>query len=331
VDVSIIIVNWNSADYLKKCVASILAHTRGISFEIIVIDSASFDGCDRMLREYYPDVRFIQSRTNVGFARANNLAFEQSVGQYVLFLNPDTELLGPVVQALHAQLRSDPHGGVAGCRLLNSDGSLQTSCVQAIPTLLNQVLDAEPLRAAWPNSRLWGTAALFAEERGPHEVEAISGACVMVERGTFESVGKFDEDYFMYSEDIDLSHRIRATGRRNVYIPDVAVIHYGGNSSQQAGSSFTAVMMREALRRFFRKTRGASYATAYRVSMGAAALVRLGILLAAAPLAVDGATATRRSGSFQKWLAVLRWSLGRDGVVARYYTHAEQRARQAAA
>ena len=91
-DLSIIIVNWNSKEYLKKCIASILAETHGIEFEIVVIDSASFDGCGEMLREHYPQVRFIQSQENLGFSRANNLAFQSSTGECVLFLNPDTEL-----------------------------------------------------------------------------------------------------------------------------------------------------------------------------------------------------------------------------------------------
>jgi len=92
IDLSIIIVNWNSKDYLRKCIASILATTRGIEFEIVVIDSASFDGCDKMMREVFPKVRFIQSDKNLGFARSNNLAFHASSGRNILFLNPDTEL-----------------------------------------------------------------------------------------------------------------------------------------------------------------------------------------------------------------------------------------------
>ena len=100
-DLSIIIVNWNSKEYLRKCIASILAETHGIEFEIVVIDNASFDGCDEMLRQCYPQVRFIQSDRNLGFAKANNVAFKESSGQNLLFLNPDTEIEGVAIETLY--------------------------------------------------------------------------------------------------------------------------------------------------------------------------------------------------------------------------------------
>src|SRR5687768_17703109 len=123
-DLSIIIVNWNSNAFLTKCLNSIFALTKDIEFEVIVIDAGSFDGCERTLSEGFPSVRFIQSSTNPGFARANNLAFQEATGECVLFLNPDTEVVGSAIAMLYSQLRSLPDAGVVGARLLNSDGTV---------------------------------------------------------------------------------------------------------------------------------------------------------------------------------------------------------------
>lgn len=318
-DLSIIIVNWNSKDYLRKCIASILADTRSIEFEIIVIDSASFDGCGEMLRELYPQVHFIQSDKNLGFAGANNAAFAASTGGCVLFLNPDTELVGPAINILHERLRSLPDAGAVGCKLLNSDRTVQTSCIQSIPTILNQLLDSEFLRARWPCSPLWGMAPLFATDTKPQEVETISGACVMLKRDVFEGVGLFSQDYFMYAEDIDLSYKVRKAGRKNYYVHAATVVHHGGSSVQQAASNFSVVMMREAIWRFLRKTRGGFYGQAYRAAMFACALVRLLMLGPVSAWRMIRRRSDTDETSSQKWRAVLRWSLNREGWIKQYY------------
>jgi GT2 family glycosyltransferase len=318
-DLSIIIVNWNSKDYLEQCLRSIFAETRALAFEVVVIDSASFDGCDRMLRESFPQVRFIQSTTNDGFARSNNRAARESTGDYLLFLNPDTELVGPAIETLFANLKALPNAGIGGVRLLNSDRTIQSSCIQALPTLLNKALDSEFLRRLAPRSRLWGVAPLFADGDRPWEVEAVSGACLMVSRSAFDEVGGFSEDYFMYAEDIDLSYKIRRARYTNYFVPGATVIHHGGSSSQQAESRFAAVMMPEATWRFFRKTEGVLYGMAFRCAMGASAIGRL--MLLALMWCVSRTKEARRSYgmSWRKWVAVLRWSVHQDGLVKRYY------------
>src|SRR4030066_516351 len=149
-DLSIIIVNWNSKEYLRKCIASILAATNAIEFEIVVIDNASFDGSGEMLKQCYPQVQFIQSEKNLGFSKANNEAFRVTHGQYVLFLNPDTEIVGTAIPIMLGYLQQMPNAGSVGCKLLNADKTVQTSCIQPFPTILNQFLDSEFLRALWP-------------------------------------------------------------------------------------------------------------------------------------------------------------------------------------
>ena len=169
--------------------------------------------------------------------------------------------------------------------------------------------------ARWPISRLWGDAIVRETASGVREVDAISGACVMVRREVFEQVGRFTEDYFMYAEDIDLSYKVHAAGYRNYYVADAVVVHYGGASSSQAASAFTAVMMREAIWRFLRRTRGPWYGRGYRLAMLSVAIGRVALLtpaIAATRPSLDG-TAAR-----DKWLAILRWTVRRDRIVRQY-------------
>jgi N-acetylglucosaminyl-diphospho-decaprenol L-rhamnosyltransferase len=309
-DLSIIIVNWNSAEYLRKCIASILALTSGITYEIVVIDSASFDGAGQMLKQFYPHVRFIQSDRNVGFAKANNTAFKVSEGSHILFLNPDTELVVPAINVMFDYMQKLPKTGALGCKLINADGSVQTTCIQSFPTILNQLLSSEFLRALFPKSSLWGMASLFGAEKWPAEVEVLSGACLMVRRTLFEQVGLFSEEYFMYAEDLDLCYKIRQAGFINYYIPEAAVIHFGGGSTDKGHRDFSAVMMRESIWRFLRKTRGRAYGLAYRTSMLISAIGRLIVLMIALPISISGIGRVSWKASFRKWRAILAWSLG---------------------
>jgi hypothetical protein len=309
-DLSIIIVNWKSAEFVRGCVRSIRRQTRGITYEVLVIDNASYDGCERMLRQEAPEVIYLQSEENHGFARANNVAFERARGASLLFLNPDTEILGAAIGRLHRALRELPAAGVVGPKLLNRDGSVQSTCVQAFPNILNQVLGCEYLERKLPHSSLWGMAAVHRSSRRPSEVEMVPGACLMISREVFERIGRFSEDYFMYTEDADLCYKARAGGWKTYYVPEAVVVHFGGGSSRLAVSDFSAVMMRESLWRFLRKTRGRLYGLAYRGSMLLSALCRLGLL--GCLVAWEGTRRREKSwaDSLRKWRAVLRWSLG---------------------
>jgi GT2 family glycosyltransferase len=317
-DLSIIIVNWNSKEYLRKCVSSILAGTRGLEFEIIVIDSASFDGCTEMLQGEFPQVRFIQSRENLGFAKSNNLAFKSAVGESVLFLNPDTEIVGPAINVLHSALKLLPDAGVVGGKLLNSDGTVQTSCVQAFPTILNQLLSAEALRRLTPKARLWGIRAIFENGGKPSAVDMISGACLMMRRSVFENIGQFSSDYFMYAEDVDLCYKCRKLGFNNYYFSEAVVVHHGGGSSQQARSNFSDIMLVESNRQFFNKWRGGIYSGCYRLMLSGSALIRVALLLILSPVLLVKSGVSRWKASCSKWFAVLNWGLGLSGWIRQY-------------
>ena len=272
-----------------------------------------------MLRRHYPQVRFIQSSKNLGFAKANNVAFYHSRGKTVLFLNPDTLLVEPAINILYDRLNSLPVAGVVGCKLLNSDSSVQKSCIMAMPTILNQVLDSEYLRGRWPNSSLWGTRPLQILSSHPAEVEAISGACMMVKRSVFEKVGFFSEDYFMYTEDIDLCHKVRKAGYRNYYVPNISVIHFGGGSSEKGPNNFSVVMMQESIWRFLLKTRGPTYAFCYRGLILLSGYLRIAVVFAAAyPLSIAGLENSPCDRSLEKWRAIIRWCMNKETWVKKY-------------
>lgn len=318
-DLSIIIVNWNSKDYLLKSIASIEAETKGIEFEIVVIDAASFDGCDEMLRRIYPHVLFIQSDRNVGFAKANNEAFKVSHGRNILFLNPDTKIEDLAIETLYYQLNSLPKAGIVGAKLLNSDRSVQESCIRAFPTILNQVLDSNMLRKLFPRARLWGMKPLFVRSERAKEVDAISGACLMVKKSVFESVGMFSTDYFMYSEDLDLCLKVRKAGLNTYYVPTAVVVHYGGASSSQTSvNTFSAVMMLESRWRFFRKTGSLWYAQLYRLAMFGVSIVRIVLVLFMWPARRLYGRESWNETVLKKWIARLRWTLGGEGWVKDY-------------
>lgn len=304
-DLSIVIVNWKSAQYLTPCLDSVMRHAQGIRCEIIVIDSGSFDGSAELIRERYPAVRFVQSQHNLGFAGANNLACRSASSEHLLFLNPDTQVTAGALQSMLAHLRGHPEAGAVGVRLLNSDGSLQSSCIQPFPTILNQLLSSDRLRALWPRSALWGLKPLLAAEPRAATVDVISGACVMVHRAAFDDVGQFSEEYFMYAEDLDLCHKLRQAHYTNYCLPQASVVHHGGGSSDSAPGEFSVLMMRESIWRFLRKSRGAGYAALYRGSTLLAALARLLLLCVTYPVR----RVPSHRGAIRKWAAVLAWSL----------------------
>lgn len=275
----------------------------------MVIDNASFDGSDEMLRQCYPQVRFIQCERNGGFAKANNAALHESRGRRVLFLNPDTELAGPAVNIMLDSLRQLPNAGAVGCKLLNGDKTVQTSCIQSFPTIANQILDSDFLRGIWPKSSLWGNAPLFGDQKDPEEVEAISGACMMMNRDVFVQVGLFSEDYFMYAEDIDICHKIRRAGYKNFYIPHATVIHFGGGSTQNRQSDLSITTIRESTWWFLRKTRGKLYSLIYRISTLIASVGRIAILVMFLPLLIIRQGGKSWNASFRKWRVILAWSL----------------------
>jgi hypothetical protein len=307
-NLSIIIVNWNSLDFTIACIASIIECVRDIDYEIIVVDNASLDGDCLALEEAYPSVMLLRLDQNVGFARANNIGAAASHGRHVLFLNPDTKVLKDAIQRMVESLSNSPEVGAVGCRLLNRDLTVQTSCVQAFPTIVNQVFGLACLERYRPTGRLLGLDALFSGETGL-DVEVVSGACLMVKRHAFDAVGEFSSDYFMYAEEADLCYKLRRAGWTIRFVNDAHIVHYGGQSTKKLVRLSSEIMMRDSVFRLLRKFRGRAYAHTYRIALLLSAMVRLvllcPILLIPSPLIKRD----RAFGAFRKWARIASWSV----------------------
>ena len=236
-DLSIIIVSWNVRDLLDACLGSVYASLgeQGARFgyEIIVIDGASHDGSAEMVADKHPGVQLISLAENVGFTRANNLGLQRSRGRYLLFLNPDTVVMGNALPLMHAYMRDHPDIGVLGPMLLSADGTVQSSR-RRFPTLATAFMESPVLQEWLPNSR---ALRRYTMRDLPDDVEQdvdwVYGACFLVRRQVYEQVGPLDEAFFMYSEETDWMRRIKGSGWRVAYLPTAKVIHHGGQSSAQ--------------------------------------------------------------------------------------------------
>jgi hypothetical protein len=229
-DLSIIIVSWNTRELLRGCLASLAATLPPLTAEIIVVDNASSDGTAAMVAADFPTVRLIVNPTNRGFAAANNQGLAVATGRDILYLNPDTAVLPGSIQQSLAYLHAHPGAGAVGVRLLNGDGSLQPSWRRFYSfwgTLLDNKLTARLLRRP-QGSLLTGLPA------EPTAVDWLIGAFLLVRRAALASIGGgFDERFFVFGEEIDLQYRLRRAGWTIVFLPEPAIVHYGGQSSRQ--------------------------------------------------------------------------------------------------
>jgi hypothetical protein len=308
---SIIIVNWNSTGYLLKCLDSVFHETKDLDFEVIVVDNASTDNGCTIIRNRFPQVRLIESRSNLGFAGANNLGAGHSQGTSLLFLNPDTIVLGNAITTAVGHLDRLKDAGAMGVRLLNPDMTVQTSAILRIPTIMNQLFGIEILRTRFPQLKIFGTAPLYSPGAGPQKVEAISGACLFVKRGAFMAAGGFDTRYFMYSEDVDLCKSLQSKGYAVYYAGDASIVHFGGTSTSQSKvKNFNVFMMKESTYILLKKWRGRWYADLYKAFFLFASLARLCALAFVFPFAFVIRRDARVSWSIVKWEKILEWSAG---------------------
>ena len=314
-DLSIICVNWNSVDYLRECIASIYDNTRGISFEIIVVDNASPQGGVDTLKDAFPRVRIYKSDKNIGFAAANNWGFRESTGEYVVFLNPDTKLVGPALNILLDAMKQLPDAGIVGCKMLNTDLSVQITSIQKFPTILNQIVNSEHLQLRWPGCPIWNIAPLFSKQTQPVEVDIIPGACMFLNRSSYAQVGGLSEDYFMYGEDLDLNFKLHQAGYKNYYIGESVIIHHGGkSSSQQDVNQWSTMMKYRAMTRYYRKNHGRLYEAMYRLTTGCVALARLALLSLMYPFGNVLWNKKSVKRAFNKWKVVFKWAIGRQDL-----------------
>lgn len=229
-DVSIVIVSYNVSDLLNDCIVSIKKET-SCNYEIIVVDNNSIDNSAEMLKNCHPDVRLIQNEMNVGFAKANNQAFKESSGKYILMLNPDTVVLNKAIDKLVQFMGEYPDAGAAGPKVLYPDMSLQPNC-HHFPTLVMRFADYAGLRRKYPKSRIFGKEFMtYWSYNEIKEVDWITGCALILRKTALDQIGVLDENYFMYTEETDICYRLNKAKWKVMFYPDAEIIHYWGKSS----------------------------------------------------------------------------------------------------
>jgi hypothetical protein len=235
-EVSIVIVSWNVRLLLEACIDSILATCSDLDYEIVVVDNASADGTGEMIRTRFPWVRLILNIDNVGFARANNQGFREARGEYVFILNPDTLLFPETLASLVGRLRENRSLGMVGPKIITEDGTLQQSCARRAHSMASVLavhgmwFDQLPIVGKFVKRAL-SHPYDFSKAQ---EVEAISGAAMLVRGSVLREIGGFGEEFLHCGEDLALCWALRQLGWRIEYVATTSLLHYGGASSKQA-------------------------------------------------------------------------------------------------
>ncbi len=253
-DLSIVIVNWNVRDLLRKCLHSILANLQPCSLEIIVVDNASGDDSVEMIRAEFPGVHLVVNDENRGFPAANNQGIVIAQGRYVFLLNPDTEIMGDALATMLAFADERPDVGVIGPQLLNPDGSVQSSR-RRLPTLASAFFESTWLQPYAPRRLLERYHVLDRPDDAIQDVDWVDGAALMARREAIEQIGLMDEGFFMYSEELDWCRRFGEAGWRIIYLPTARILHYRGKSSEQVVAA-GHVYFQSSKVRYFRKYHG---------------------------------------------------------------------------
>jgi GT2 family glycosyltransferase len=254
-DVSVVIVNWNTRNILRDCLRSVFDQTQDIMFEVIVVDNASSDGSTTMVKSEFSQVILIENKKNRGFAAANNQGILISRGRYCLLLNSDTIVLEGAVQKTLRFADCHPQAAVVGCCVLNKDLTLQPTGFM-FPSILNLLLSMTFLSKIFPHSRFFGREQMGWWKRDDiRPVEVITGCFMFVRREAIDQVGSMDEVFFMYAEEADWCRRFRDGGWTNLFMPGAEIIHLGGQSTKQIRPQMT-LQLRAGVLQFIRKHDG---------------------------------------------------------------------------
>lgn len=268
--VSIIIVSYNVETYLINCLDSLFQHKCFVPYEIIVVDNNSQDNSVSSVQKKYPEILVIQSPKNIGFAAANNLASRVANGSFFLLLNPDTIVEDGAIDELYTFLIAHSAAGAAGSYLKNPDGTFQMSCYP-FPTIFRELwrlfhLDNLLAIGLYPQKQ-WNSET-------PKKCDVVQGTSLMIKRDVWDLLGGLDEDFFMYSEEVDFCYRMEKAGFERYWVPTSRVIHYGGQSTSQTAREMFLQLYR-AKTQFFKKHHGLLAAYIYKLILLLASLARL--------------------------------------------------------
>ncbi|MGN7821876.1 glycosyltransferase family 2 protein [Chitinophaga sp. 22536] len=291
-DVSIIIVNYNTATLLKACLESIYSTLSGIEYEVIVVDNDSRDNSREMVRAGFPQVVLIESGDNIGFGRANNLGSKAAQGKYLFFLNSDTLCMNNAVKILADYMDADERIAIAGGNLYTADHKPAISFCQQMPGLTS---DIDYLLGGMISKLKFGKNIIYNYSEAPLQIEGyISGADMMIRKAVFDEVGGFDPEFFMYYEETELTWRVRKKGYKIVSVPAAKIIHLEGGSEQM--KERTALRSFKSKYIFFRKTNKKGAIQISRFLFMLQAYQRIGIF-----------TLTGRKEKEEYWKQLLKW------------------------
>ena len=237
--VSVVIVNYNVKNFLEQCLRSVLKALEGVDGEIIVADNHSVDGSQAMVKNSFPEIKLIENQQNLGFAKANNQGIMIAEGEYILVLNPDTLLEEETIKKCIAFMDNHPDAGALGVKMINGKGKYLPESKRALPAPSVAFYKIFGLSFLFPKSKLFGRYHLsYLDREKVHEVEVLSGAFMFLRKSALDKAGLFDEDFFMYGEDVDLSYRLTKEGFKNYYFPETTIIHYKGESTRKSSINY---------------------------------------------------------------------------------------------
>jgi hypothetical protein len=266
---TVIIVNYNTREDLLACLLFLKDRVKRVQTEVFVVDNGSRDGSGPAVRERFPEVGLIENSVNAGFARGNNQALSLSTGNYLLLLNPDTQVKEGAIEKLISFMESHSEAGISGPQLLNPDGSKQNS-IANFPSLATELLNKSLLRWLFPKT-FPGKERNYSE---PIEVDSVIGACMMVRREAMDQVGLLDEEYFLFLEETDWCFRMKRAGWKIFHVPMAEIYHLQGKSAE-AEKKRARVEYYRSRYHFFKKNRG----TLQWVILHIGLIVRLGVEL----------------------------------------------------
>lgn len=239
-DLSIIIVSYNTKELLKQTIQSVIDNAKDIKYEIFVTDNASSDGSVLMVKEDYPQVKLIESKDNLGFPKGNNVAIKKAVGKYILLLNSDTKVVGNCLQNCVRYMDSNSQIGALGCKVELPSGKLDHACKRGFPTPEASLYYLLKLNKLFPDKKKFGKYTMsYVKDDEIAAVDSLMGAFMMIPKKVVDEVGMLDEEFFMYGEDIDWCFRIKKAGYEVLYYPVEKIIHYKGSSSKKKRAKTT--------------------------------------------------------------------------------------------
>ena len=249
---SVIILNYNVRYFLEQCVASVQEALSNIDGEIIVVDNNSLDDSCEMMKTHFPNVKLIENNTNLGFPKGNNIGVAHAKGDYICILNPDTVVAEDTFEKVLAFAEKQKNIGIVGCKLIDGTGNFLPECKRGVPTPFVALTKIFGLYKLFPKTALFNRYyAQHLSENETGKVGILVGAFMIMKRNLYQEIGGFDENCFMYSDDIDLSYMALKKGKTNYYFHETTVIHYKGESTVKDGLYMKH--FREAMQFFYRK------------------------------------------------------------------------------